>query len=237
MKNLFKISKKTKNILLIICYIFILPISLIYLVCKVFIYIINKDEKTFDNYMFDLIKYKIVNHKKEYIKTCLYYESILFYNSSKRYFRIIITIFIITIILLSVFKIPYRDFLRFTFDTFPIVKWITVKDINESIFTKNLLNLPEGMIVSFIPLIFLKKSSFSFPLSYLSILYFLISSFYCIMIFRCILCSGGRIKRSFIIYKKLYKEKKINNLSYMSSYSLSINSRLPNQSKYEISKE
>ena len=209
MKQLFALNKKSKKVLLIYFFINIFFILSIYILIKLFEHFLKKQSKGFDNYMYDLLEKEIVTNRKDFIKACIYHENLLFYKESKKAIRIVLLMFLTLFILLKCFNFSFIDFSKYTFDLFPTLKWISIKDLNYNI------NLPNWMIVSFIPMIFFNKTKLSFPLSYLSLLYFVILFFYCIIILRSILKCCGRITRAIQIYKKIYIKKNvsINSLS------------------------
>ena len=224
-------QNKTNKVLTILCCFFFLFILIVFVFSKIMNKMIEKERKVFDYYMYDLIKSEEIKNKKQFYSIFFYYETRIMFNKTKWVYRIMISL---TVLFFIIFKDNLSEFLTCFFKALPVLKWPTVKEVNDFLIANNinnLINIPDFFIVSFSPIIVYKNIDFTNIVLYCSTTYYLI-------LFICILsitknCIGllSRFNRAIKICKKLYhkKEKKVQEVQTFSNI---INSPIPNVEKY-----
>ena len=214
-----------------------LPLLLIFLFSKIIFNYHEKEKCLFDVYMYDLIKNKVVNDKKNYYKKMCKYEKNIMYNKCKWPFRITL----ITLIIFLICKITNcSDILFCCFKIFPTLKWPLVKELNETLINTNssyLLNLPDYFVASLTPVVVFHNIDFSNIFFYCSIVYNLLLFICGFFILKACIGLIGRINRANIIAKELFDKKKKNNKVEEKYFFDIINSPIPNQEKYLLLKE
>ena len=225
-------KKIAKDLYVLGCF-FILPLILLFLFYKAIYSCANKEKKILDQYMYDLIKNKIVYNKTSFYKAVIYHEKRIMFNKTKWFFRLTI---ISSLIFLILFKKDFFNFVISGLNILPSFKWPTVFETNNTLINSNnihVLNLPENFIVSLFPIIVFKYCNFSSIVFCCSIAYNLLLFICGFFIIRACLGTFFRIKRANKIAFELYNKKKIVKNIIQPNYSNIINSKIPNQEKYQ----
>lgn len=230
MKKETFLDGKTKNVLLILSFVF-LPFVLLF---SIFDFLIknfmNKETKIIDKFVNKLVKNNIVNNKKELIKAVFYQENRMFYNDCKLYFRLLIIITFITLIISILFNDgPILSIFNKALNLLPLIKWPTVKETNDMLLIlgyEYLLKLPSSFPASFFPIVIFKTINFSDPLLYVSMIYYICILICAFLIFKNVIAHIARINKGFLLSNKLFNQKE-NKESF-------VNSIIPNQKQYEV---
>ena len=230
MKKETFLDGKTKNVLLILSFVF-LPFVLLF---SIFDFLIknfmNKETKIIDKFVNKLVKNNIVNNKKELIKAVFYQENRMFYNDCKLYFRLLIIIKFIKLIISILFNDgPILSIFNKALNLLPLIKWPTVKETNDMLLIlgyEHLLKLPSFFPASFFPIVVFKTINFSDPLLYVSMIYYICILICAFLIFKNVIAHIARINKGFLLSNKLFNQKE-NKESF-------VNSIIPNQKQYEV---
>lgn len=232
--NLFvtQIDERTKKVILVLCALFIILLLIsggIYILIEKFM---KKESKKMDTYMYPLIKNKIVNNNKQFIKALIYHESRLFFTEAKWGFR---TGFIFTglalLIVLICFKSHFGEFFTKAFELIPIFKWQTVGEINESLIDSGITTLlsgPSWLPASIFPTIISKNPDFTNPMLYCSLVYYSLILFSIYILIKSVIAFIARFTRGIKMSKTAF-ERNLDNidLDAIDAYNEAINSKLP----------
>ena len=190
----------------------------------------NKETKIIDKFVNKLVKNNIVNDKKELIKAVFYQENRMFYNDCKLYFRLLITITFITLIISILFNDgPILSIFNKALNLLPLIKWPTVKETNDMLLIlgyEHLLKLPNFFPASFFPIVVFKTINFSDPLLYVSMIYYICILICAFLIFKNVIAHIARINKGLLLSNKLFNQKE-NKENF-------VNSIIPNQKQYEV---
>ena len=230
-----QLDERTKKLLLVLCALFIILLLIFGTIYLIITKYMEKESKKMDEYMYDLVRYKLVTNTKQFQKALFYQERRMYYNQSKWGYRILIGLTVLAFALTFVFfEAQYAMFFTKAFDIIPIIKWPTIKETNEilsQIEGSVLLTGPDWMPASLIPTFVTKNPNFSDPMLYCSLMYYVCSIMSFFAITKAILGHIARIRRG----KKMAIEVFEKNLDKINiySYSQSINSPIPVHSEYD----
>ena len=232
--NLFvaQIDERTKKIVLVLCALFILLLLIsggIYLLIDKFI---KKEAKKMDTYMYPLIKHKIVNNNKQFIKALIYHENRMFFTDAKWGFRtgILFTLLACLIVLIC-FKSQFKEFFVKAFELIPIFKWQTVGEVNEALINNGITTLlsgPNWLPASIFPTVISKNPDFTNPMLYCSVVYYSMMLFSFYIHLKSTLAFIARFTRGIKMSKAAFERNldKID-LDAIDAYNEAINSKLP----------
>lgn len=233
-----QLDERTKKVILVLCALFILLLLITGAIYSLIAKYMKKESKKMDKYMYDLLKTRIVKTPNQFKKALLYHEERSFFNNSKWAFRavIILTIFFVLLTFIC-FEGNYARFFSEAFKLFPIVKWQTVGEINESlkdIQGATLLTGPDWLPASIIPTFISKNPDFASPVLYASTIYYVFMIACLFALLKSVLGFIARMHRGLKMSTEVF-EKDLSKLDLGSieEYSQSVNSPVPNQQNYE----
>ena len=232
-----QLDERTKKVLLVLCALFIIILLIfggIYVAISAYM---KKESKKMDNYMYDLLKLRIVKTPSQFKKALFYYEERSFFNNSKWAWRVILILTGFAIILTYLcFKADYHRFFTAFFDLFPIVKWQTVGETNEALSNIDgaaLLPGPDWLPASIFPQFISKEPNFKDPSLYASTIYYVCILMCLWTLFRSILGCIARIHRGIKMSTQVFtKDLDKFDIGTVLEYSNNINSSVPNEEKY-----
>lgn len=232
-----QLDERTKKVLLVLCALFIIILLIFGAIYAVTSAYMKKESKKMDNYMYDLLKLRIVKTPFQFKKAVFYHEERSFFNNSKWAWRVIILLtgFAILITYLC-FKADYQRFFTAVFDLFPIVKWQTVGETNEALSNiegATLLPGPDWMPASIFPQFISKNPNFKDPTLYASTIYYVCILMCAVTLLRAILGCVARIHRGMKMSTQVFtKDLDKFDIGTVLDYSTTINSSVPNEEKY-----
>ncbi|MCI5744679.1 MAG: hypothetical protein MR270_00100 [Erysipelotrichaceae bacterium] len=217
-----KLDERGRKILLVLCALLILILLIfgaLYLCISKYM---EKQGKKMDTYMYDLLSLGIVTKKSEFKAALRYFERRNVYNSTKWAFRALIVLFIIAFSLIyTLFDKDINGFFTKAFDLIPIIKWPTVKEVNEAINNDSLkLSGPGWLPASLIPTIISKNPDFSSPLLYCSTIFYVCALICLFKLIASTLAFIARYRRGI----KMSTEVFLKDLSKLDLYNKNINS-------------
>ena len=233
-----QMDERTKKILLVLCALFIIVLLIFGFIYVIIASYMKKQSKKMDNYMYDLLKLKVVRSPHQFRKAVLYHEERSLFNNSKWCYRIMVLLTGVAICLTYiVFKGDLKRFFTAVFDLIPIIKWPTVGETNEALSKipgAALLSGPAWMPASVFPAIISKNPNFSDPILYASTIYYfamLVCVFYLI---RAILGYIARVHRGFKMAIKVFtKDLDKFDIGAIEDYSNAVNSPVPSSEQQE----
>lgn len=229
-------EEKTSKIILVICVLFILILFFFGFLRYVINKYMEKESKKLDGFMIDLLKNDIVKNSHQFKKAYFYTEKRLFYNKSKWCFRVFFFVTALAFIaILLFFNSQYSAFFKKAFELLPTLKWPTIKETNELLSQVEgapLLKGPGWMPATIIPSLIYNNPDFTDPMLFTSMIYYIIILICLFSLAKAILAHVARKKRCKKIAPIIFNDKNIKEDLYV--FSQSINSKIPNQEKYEI---
>lgn len=230
----FQLDERSKKVLLVLCALFIVALLIfggIYLLISNYM---KRESKKMDNYMYDLLKTKIVKNTSQFKKALFYYEKRSLFNNAKWSWRCMIILTSLSLFLIfACFNSNYGRFFSEAFKILPQIKWPTIGEINQSL-GENTLTGPSWMPASVFPSFISKNPDFSQPILYFSLLYYVCMIICVFYLIKAILGFIARIKRglkmSTDVFNKDLEKIDLNNIE---NFSLNINSKIPNQNQYD----
>ena len=233
-----QLDERTKKILLVLCALFIIVLLIFGAIYVMISKYMQKESKKMDNYMYDLLKLRIVKTPFQFKKAVFYHEERSLFNNAKWSWRVMIILtgfgFLLTYIC---FKGDYQRFFTAVFDLFPIIKWQTVGETNEALANipgATLLPGPSWMPASVFPTFISKNPNFGSPVLYFSTIYYVCMIACLFTQLKAVLGLIARMTRGIKMSTEVF-EKDISKLDLgsISEYSETINSPVPNQQNYE----
>lgn len=230
----FQLDERSKKVLLVLCALFIVALLIfggIYLLISNYM---KKESKKMDNYMYDLLKAKIVKNTNQFKKALFYHEERSLFNNSKWSWRCMIILTGLSLFLVfACFSSNYSRFFSEAFKVFPQIKWPTIGEVNQAL-GENTLTGPSWMPASVFPSFISKNPDFSQPILYFSLLYYICMVICMFYLTRAILGYIARIKRGLKMSNDVFnKDLEKLDLFNIDNFSQSVNSPIPNQNNYD----
>lgn len=228
-----QLDERTKKVLLVLCALFIVALLIfggIYVLISAFM---KKESKKMDNYMYDLLKIKMVKNPRQFKKALLYYEERSLFNNSKWSWRCIIILTAMALLLtFAFFNSDFKRFFSEAFKLLPIIKWPTIGEVNEAL-GDTVLNGPKWMPASVFPTFISKNPDFTQSILYFSMIYYL-SILICFFgLLKAVLGFMARIHRGFKMSTEVFnKDLDKLDVNSINNFSNTINSPIPNQDEY-----
>ena len=232
-----QLDERTKKVLLVLCALFIVVLLIFGAIYVVIHRYMQKESKKMDNYMYDLLRLRIVKNPSQFKKALFYHEERSLFNNCKWGLRtiILLTGFAVVITYLC-FKADYQRFFTAVFDLFPIVKWQTIGETNESLANipgASLLTGPNWMPASIFPQFISKNPDFKDPTLYASTIYYVCILMCVVSLIRAILGFIARIHRGIKMSTKVFtKDLDKFDIGTVLDYNTTVNSSVPNEEKY-----
>lgn len=232
-----QMDERTKKVLLVLCALFIILLLIfggIYVAIEKYM---KKESKKMDNYMYDLLKLRLVKTPFQFKKAVFYHEERNLFNGCKWSFRVILLLTGFAILLTYIcFLGDLKRFFTAVFDLIPIIKWPTVGETNEALSAipgASLLSGPDWMPASVFPAFISKNPNFSDPVLYASTIYYVCILVCVFSLIRAILACIARVHRGMKMSTQVFiKDLDKFDIGTVQDYSESINSDVPNQEKY-----
>lgn len=230
----FQLDERSKKVLLVLCALFIVVLLIFGAIYVIIENYMKKESRKMDNYMYDLLKVRLVKNPRQFRKALFYHEERSLFNNSKWAWRVIVLLTGMALLLtFACFNSDFKRFFSEAFNLIPIIKWPTVGEINEALGT-NALSGPAWMPASPLPSFISKNPDFSQPILYFSMIYY-ISIIICLFVLlKAVLGFIARftrgIKMSTEVFDKDLEKLDIHNIN---NFSNTVNSPVPNQGNYD----
>ena len=199
----------------------------------------KRSAKAMDTYMYPLLKYRIVKTRGQFLRALFYHEKRKFFNECKWGFRIIVLITLAAFgLTYMLFEGKYVEFFSKALEVFPIIKWQTIGEINETLIKEYpdlVLTGPKWMPVSLVPTFISKNPDFSNPMLYSSLIYYAFILCALFILTKAVLAYIARFNRGVVMSKKVF-EKNLEKLDLdaVNTYSESLNSSGANLVEGEV---
>ena len=237
--NMFaaQMDERTKKVLLVLCALFIIALLIFGFIYYIISKYMQKESKKMDTYMYDLLKMKIVKNTKQFKRALHYHEQRSLFNNSKWAFRAIIILTVISIVIaMVIFDGDINGLFTEVFKLFPIIKWPTVGEINETLKDIEgavLITGPSWLPASIFPAFISKNPDFSSALLYVSTIYYVCMLACVIVIFKAVLGYMARLHRGYKMSIQVFtKDLDKIDLFNVDQYAQQVNSPVPNQENY-----
>lgn len=232
-----QLDERTKKILLVLCALFIIVLLIFGTIYVMISKYMQKESKKMDNYMYDLLKLRIVKTPFQFKKAVFYHEERSLFNNAKWAWRVMLILtgfgFLLTYIC---FKGDYLRFFTAVFDLFPIIKWQTVGETNEALANipgATLLSGPSWMPASVFPTFISKNPNFAEPVLYGSTIYYTCMLACLLALIRAILGCIARVHRGMKMSVKVFtKDLDKFDIGTVLDYNYIVNSAVPNEEQY-----
>lgn len=232
-----QMDERTKKVLLVLCALFIILLLIFGFIYVIITSYMKKESKKMDNYMYDLVRTKIVKTPFQFKKAVFYHEERSLFNNSKWPLRIMILLTGFAILLTYIcFLGDLKRFFTAAFDLIPIIKWPTVGETNEALSQipgAALLTGPDWMPASIFPTFISKNPDFSDPVLYASTIYYVCMLMCVFYLIRAILGLIARIHRGMKMSTQVFtKDLDKFDIGSITDYSNAVNSSVPNEENY-----
>lgn len=232
-----QLDERTKKVLLVLCALFIIVLLIFGTIYVLIDNYMKKESKKMDNYMYDLLKLRIVKTPLQFKKAVFYHEERSLFNNSKWSYRVMILLTGFAILLTYIcFKGDLNRFFTAVFDLIPIIKWPTVGETNEALAAipgASLLSGPDWMPASIFPAFISKNPNFSDPVLYASTIYYICMLMCVFYLIRAILGCIARVHRGMKMSTQVFiKDLDKFDIGTVQDYSDTVNSKVPNEEKY-----
>ena len=232
-----QMDERTKKVLLVLCALFIIVLLIFGTIYVAIDRHMKKESKKMDNYMYDLLKLRIVKTPMQFKKAVFYHEERNLFNAAKWAWRVmgILTGFGLLLTLIC-FGGDYKRFFTAIFDLIPIIKWPTVGETNEALAAipgASLLSGPDWMPASIFPAFISKNPDFSSPILYASTIYYACMIICLFSLIGAILGYIARMHRGLKMSTQVFtKDLEKFDIGTVMDYSNTVNSEIPNQEQY-----
>ena len=229
-----QMDERTKKVLLVLCALFIIVLLIFGTIYVAIDRHMKKESKKMDNYMYDLLKLRIVKTPMQFKKAVFYHEERNLFNGCKWSFRVMILLTGFAILLTYIcFLGDINRFFTAVFDLIPNVKWQTVGETNEALSKipgSVLLTGPDWMPASIFPAFISKNPNFADPALYSSTIYYVCMIMCLVSLIRAILGCIARVHRGMKMSTQVFiKDLDKFDIGTIQDYSNTINSEVPTQ--------